>query len=286
MTFTFLGTGTSHGVPVIGCNCHVCSSKDIRDNRLRASGLISDNNLSVLIDVGPEFRIQALKNNIHHLDAVLLTHGHADHLNGIDDLRIFSHTSKDDCSPIAENNDLHIYADSYTINDFRLRFSYIFEPTQEGGGKPRFNVINNNTFTKTNPLIINNCNNTKSITFVPVPIMHGLLPVSGWLIQNKLAYLTDCNYISPESASIVNGVEHLIIDGLRKKPHSTHFSFNEALSFADSISAKNVYLTHICHDFTYIEIQEYLQNEKLKYTNLSPENIKVSVAYDGQKIEF
>mgnify|MGYP000434857833 CR=1 FL=1 len=142
MKMVLLGTGTSHGIPCIGCNCAVCRSKDKRDTRLRCSAYVTHKNtdgtfVHILIDVGPEFRIQALRHRIRAVDAVLLTHSHADHLHGLDDLRIFSHTASSDNTPESLGEGLPIYANKHTIRDVKKRFAYIFKETQTGGGKPK-----------------------------------------------------------------------------------------------------------------------------------------------------
>lgn len=278
MKISFLGTGTSHGVPVIGCSCKCCTSTDTHDNRYRCSILINGNDeKQILIDAGPEFRLQAIRQKIEKIDAVLLTHGHSDHTQGIDDLRIFSSTCTHSCSQSGKNPPMHIYANTITVNDVKKRFSYIFEETQEGGGKLKCMLIPNEKFTVSNPLIIG------QTALIPVPLKHGDLDVSGWLIKpidndgnilgndKSIAYLTDCSYIENTSLEMVKNVKHLVIDGLRMRPHSTHCSFDEAMAYSEKIMPQHTWLTHISHESTHDEINEYLAK---KYSN-------ATAAYDG-----
>lgn len=303
MRFEFLGTGTSHGIPVIGCNCDCCRSSDNRDKRFRSSvwiteGDISSPSTSILIDMGPDFRSQALKSTINRLDALLITHSHADHLNGLDDIRIFSHTAsqapasskgasegKVKVYPETEGEGLPVYGNKWALQDVHQRFSYIFAPVREGGGKPKVKTIDCKIYNKDNPLIIG------GLAIIPVPLLHGHLETSGWLILNNykteeeagIAYLTDCNEIPDRSLKLLQGfkssLQHLVIDGLRVSPHSTHFAFSEALDMAIQIGAKQSWLTHLCHDMTHIQAQEYLKNE----ISLDPRacNFHCEPAYDG-----
>ncbi len=292
-----MGTGTSHGVPVIACSCSVCSSKDERDKRLRCSAFLADP-INILIDVGPEFRIQALKYKIKKLDAVFITHSHADHLHGIDDLRIFSHTKAID--PAHPNNTeskgdgLKIYTTSHSEQDIRKRFDYIFTPVQEGGGKPKIQLIDAEKNFNEKPLFIN------GIEILPIIIKHGHLDNLGLLFSNydcnskkhSIAYFTDCNFVSDEAIfktkNNAGTLDHLIIDGLRVEPHSTHFSFKQALEVAEKLEAKNVYLTHITHNMSHVQICDYV-NEILKYFPNLQANVKkgfyVGPAFDGMQIE-
>lgn len=290
MRCTLLGTGTSHGIPVIGCDCECCRSSDPHDKRSRCAmwvtdGESSDNpKTSILIDVGPDFRNQALRFGIKKLDAVLLTHGHADHLNGIDDIRIFSHTSS--CEPPDENGNqrvhpetegegLPVYANINTLNDLHNRFSYVFMPSKEGGGKPKVHTIDCSDYSVEKPLLIDD------ISIIPIPMLHGSLETTGWLLgQNDkyVAYLTDCNKIPDSSMEILKTfsgkIEHLIIDGLRNRPHSTHFSYAEAGATASMISAGHSWFTHICHDMTHKKIERSFASQ-----NIAP-------AYDGLVLEI
>jgi phosphoribosyl 1,2-cyclic phosphate phosphodiesterase len=289
MLCTLLGTGTSHGIPVIGCDCHVCSSNDPSDKRFRTSAYISGGSsapqslnepraASVLIDTGPEFRLQAIAHRIAAIDAVLITHSHADHIHGIDDLRIFSNTNP---KHAAERKPLPLYSNAHTLKEIESRFSYIFKPTLEGGGKPNISVHGCEGFTPESPLVIGN------LEIVYIPMLHGSLTVAGWLISEyigaqkvSIAYLTDCNAISDESISLINRAAqmstgrlvHVVLDGLRARPHSTHFSFDEALECAAKIGGEHTWITHICHDMNHEEITAYFMERSVG---------KVLPAYDG-----
>ncbi|MEE0999063.1 MAG: MBL fold metallo-hydrolase, partial [Treponemataceae bacterium] len=221
LRLTVLGSGTSHGIPVIACDCKVCKSSNPKDKRYRASVYVElesdvplkdgDFPTSFVIDVGPEFRLQCIEHKIKHLDAVLITHGHADHLNGLDDIRIFSHTQG--CTAKADNepapNPIEIYANTAAENDIKRRFDYVYKNTQEGGGKPRFDVVN----TDKTGASFEIPGKSGTIYCTAVPIMHGNLPVNGYLLQtergrmdNAIAYITDCNFIPESSFDLIKGV--------------------------------------------------------------------------------
>lgn len=234
MRVRFLGTGTSHGVPVIGCPCRVCASADPRDRRYRSSILIEGREAAVLVDSGPEFRLQALEARITRLDGLLLTHAHADHLHGLDDVR-----------PLSKGAPLRIYGNGPTLRELKDRFSYAFRETQAGGGKPRLELLEAESG---RPLEIG------GLVFVPVLIYHGKLPVLGWRIGD-FAYLTDCSRIPEESFGLLEGVRTLAIDALRPMPHPTHFSLDGALEAARRIGARRTWLTHICHDASQEELE-------------------------------
>ena len=288
MKFTFLGTGTSHGIPVIACDCAVCKSSDPRDKRYRCSAYLqTDDNHNILFDVGPEFRIQALENNIKKLDTILLTHSHADHLHGIDDLRIFSSKmfKKPESQKALEQYNappLELYTNSSTAEDLRNRFGYIFSKVTEGGGvaKITLNEVSKPFFIGENKI-------------TPVPMMHGRLPTVGWVVTKpnnvSLAYLTDCNFISEESILLIKKnagkIEHLIIDGLRIKEHSTHFNFLQALETAQKLSPVHVWLIHITHEVSHVQIIEYLDNHKKDFPGLK-ETKSVLPAQDRLVLEF
>ncbi len=273
MKIVLTGTGTSHGIPVIGCNCNVCTSTDSRDTRFRCAALVfADDGTTIAIDTPPEFRLQALRNGLTKLDAVLVTHSHADHVHGLDDVRIFSSTKKENTNP-----PLKIFANKDTIEDIKNRFDYVFKSTQLGGGKPQLDLIDATKFTAKNPICIG------SLLIEPIPILHGKLPVFGWKITDTkssktFAYITDCNFISDSSIEKIKGVDVCILDSLRLRPHTTHFSFQEGLEYAKKIRAKSTYFTHICHDNSHMQIQDWINN---KWTNSEQ---TLSPAYDGLEL--
>ena len=295
MKLILMGTGTSHGIPVIGCDCAVCHSTDPRDKRFRCSAFLESHNL--LVDVGPEFRLQALKHGIKHLDAVFITHSHADHLHGIDDLRIFSHTRALDPShpdnKETEGEGLPIYTTAAAQRDIEHRFDYIFTPMKEGGGKPKIRILSGEGFSPENPLVLN------GVEVIPVMIKHGALDDMGLLFcqtsggqRKSIAYLTDCNYISDEAVDTVRAAAgnlvHLVIDGLRVEPHSTHFCFEQALQAAERMKPRNVYLTHITHNLSHVQIQQYVDSLLPRFPLLQQAKEAggyVGPAYDGQTLE-
>ena len=299
---TLTGTGTSHGIPVIGCSCKVCTSSDPRDNRMRCSAFIEP--YDFVIDTGPEFRIQALRQGIKNISAVFITHSHADHLNGLDDVRIFSHTASVDKSGVykkeSQGEGLPVYADSRTIRDIKKRFDYIFTPVKEGGGKPKINLVdvkgpgvNVKEPGVKKPLFIN------GLKVLPVPLMHGTLEVTGWLFteekngaKKSIAYLTDVSRIEESSFSLIKEncgtLVHLVIDGLRKEKHSTHFSFEEAMQAAEKLLPEHTWLTHITHNMSHAEIQDYVDEKLPEFKELErivKNGGSVSPAYDGAVLE-
>ena len=296
MKMIITGSGTSHGVPVIGCDCPVCTSTDSKDKRLRSAAWVKSP-ASIIIDTGPEFRIQALKYKIEKPDCVLLTHNHADHLNGLDDLRVFSHTKSADPenpTPETEGSGLSIYASKKEMVAIKKRFDYIFTPVTQGGGKPKLNLICTSRINSKNPLKV------KGVKIIPVPIMHGKLCVNGYLLSEEkggckksVAYLTDCNFIPESSFEILekNGgqIEHLIIDALREKTHSSHFSFLQAMEAAERIRARHTWFIHMTHNMGHRSIQEYINQNLDGFPNLKSiveKGGSVSPSYDGLEIEF
>jgi phosphoribosyl 1,2-cyclic phosphate phosphodiesterase len=277
MTLTLLGTGTSYGIPVIGCSCAVCTSQDSRDKRSRSSAFVQGGGASVLVDAGPEFRQQALVRGITAVDAALITHSHADHIHGLDDLRIFS-----DIRPRSSEtrSPLELYATKQTLKDIRKRFSYIFEPVREGGGKPNINMNCCERFTPESPLVVGDLR----ITYIPM--LHGSLTSAGWVFSendSSIAYLTDCNKISAQSIERIHRaahphgrLAHVVLDALRARKHSTHFCFDEALDCAAKIKGESTWLTHICHDMSHEQITEYCVERGAQ---------TVLPAYDGLALE-
>ena len=301
MRMILTGTGTSHGVPAIGCLCRVCRSRSTKDKRFRCSAYVVHREKNgkitrIVIDVGPEFRMQALTYGIDSLDAVLLTHSHADHLNGLDDLRIFSHTESDETtrgcpkgSAASPGDGLPVYADESTLTDVCTRFDYIFKTTQIGGGKPKLNLKRCEHFSGAQPLYIG------SIRIIPIPMMHGTVKTTGWLLSvqkrgavHSIAYLTDCNAIPHKSIDILLAhcgvLDHAVIDGLREKAHATHFSYIQAMEIAARIKPRHTWLTHMSHDKSHNEIERYCKAHVQDFSNLA-EIVKaggsVLPAYDG-----
>jgi phosphoribosyl 1,2-cyclic phosphate phosphodiesterase len=228
-TVTMLGTGTSHGVPMIGCRCSTCRSTDPRDRRLRPSIYVAVRDRArILVDTATDLRQQALQHGIDRVDAVLFTHAHADHILGLDDLRSFN---------VLQGSAIPCYGSREALDTIRRQFSYVFEaPLQEGGGVPQLT-----TTEIAGPLSM------FGIRIVPVRLWHGKLPVLGFRF-GSFAYLTDCNRIPDEAWSLVEGVDTLVIDALRDEPHATHFTVDQAIAAAQRIAAKRTYFTHMTHD--------------------------------------
>lgn len=244
----FLGTGTSQGVPMIGCNCDVCRSDDPRDKRLRASVYVEYEGLKILVDAGPDFRQQMLREGISSVDAILLTHNHKDHTGGLDDIRAFNYHEK---------KATDIYCEKYVEDSLRQEFSYAFAEVKYPGA-PEWNVhiIDNN------PFYINN------VKITPIRGKHYKLPVLGYRFGN-IAYCTDMNHIPEEEFEKLEGLDHFIINCVRRGRHISHFSLEGALAVAERVGARHTWLTHLSHQLP-------------KYTELLdelPEGVKP--AYDG-----
>ena len=270
MKITVLGSGTSHGIPVVGCSCPVCNSSDTRDKRMRASVYVEgERGEKALIDAGPEFRLQALRAGISVLDGLFLTHAHADHIHGLDDLR-----------PLSGEKPISVYGNKETIAEMKERFSYVFgsKQTQHGGGKP-----------KLKPVVVEGPVQLGSLVFTPIPVKHGVLDILGWEVQGGeswgcFLYLTDISAIPPASLMQLKNsgpFQTIIIGGLRKRPHETHFTFEEALNTALGLEAERIYLTHICHEHSHAEIEgicrSFLENPRPKIINIHP-------AWDGLEL--
>jgi phosphoribosyl 1,2-cyclic phosphate phosphodiesterase len=249
MRVTFLGTGTSTGVPVVGCRCRVCTSNDPNDQRLRQSILIEEKEQFFLVDTTPDLRLQLLRRPIPRLDFVLFTHSHSDHLMGLDDIRPFNFRQRE---PIVA------YASPFTAKAIRRAFSYIWDDsTQIGGGKPQLELVEvEEPFTHA------------GIDIIPIPVQHGDWTILGFRL-GAFAYVTDTNGISDASMKLLEGVEILALDGLRKAPrHPTHFVIDEAVTYAQRIGARETWLIHLPHEVLHAEIEATL-----------PEGIRL--AYDG-----
>ena len=294
MKLLLLGTGTSHGIPVIGCNCAVCNSTDKRDKRLRASAFFTTAaGTNILIDVGPDFRMQALEHKINKLDIVLLTHSHADHLHGLDDLRIFScdmWKKPDNPAALKQFNApaIPVYTNEATIRDVTYRFAYFFIPVKEGGGHARVELKE-----AKEPFVVD------EVTITPIPMMHGHLETVGWLFtrtdgdgtKHSIGYLTDCNFIGEKSFELIKQaagvgqggvIEELVIDGLRIKPHSTHFSILESMQAADKIGVNNMWVTHLTHNASHVEYTKYMSEHKNEFKGIKG---CAEPAFDGLELE-
>ena len=253
MRITFLGTGTSHGVPVIGCHCPVCTSDDFHDKRMRSSVLIEEGGTAVVIDTGCDFRMQALRKGLAHLDGVLYTHAHADHLMGLDDLRVFSAEDK---------GRFPVYGFKSVMDSIERIFPYAFI-TLPYKGAPRLERVD---------LEEGERFSIGSIGFTAIPVMHGMMRIAGYRF-GKAAYITDVSdLLLDENRSRLEGLDVLIIGALRDRPHWSHFTFEEAKAAAEEIGAGKVYFTHISHETSYYDIQR----------RFSP---YAESAYDGLEIE-
>lgn len=251
LTLTVLGSGTSVGVPTIGCTCKVCTSHDPRDRRLRPSVYLRYRGRGVLIDTGPDFRQQMLRYAIERIDAILYTHAHADHILGLDDVRPFNFHRPD---PIP------IYATEETFETIQRAFTYVFDgrKTQSSRPKVQIELLDGKPF------------RLFGVDVVPVPLAHGDGPCTGFRF-GKLAYLTDHSEIPPESKEKLAGLDVLFLDALRWKPHPTHSTVERALRHIEELQPKRAFLTHICHDLGHEETESSL-----------PANVRL--AFDGLEV--
>lgn len=284
MRVTFLGTGTSHGIPVIGCACRVCVSPNPKNRRNRigvwlhegpaqtgrdlserglsartgpeeaegAAGA-AEGGLSAVIDVSSEFRVAALANGLKRLDFVLLTHAHSDHASGLDDLRIFSQAS---------GKAMPIYADARTLSEIRHRYAYAFDTGKAyGGGVPQYDLREAD-----GPFAQGNWKVT------PLPVLHGPEPILGYRVGD-FAFITDVTVIPDSTLGLLRGLDVLALDCLRPRPHSTHLSFDQAVAYARRIGARRTFMIHMTHDFDHDELEAML-----------PEGMRA--AYDGLTVEI
>jgi len=257
LTVTVLGSGTSQGVPMIGCRCAVCRSTDPRDNRTRSSIYLATPQARILVDTTPDLRQQALREGLDHLDAVLFTHPHADHLMGFDDLRRFCEI---------EGNALPIYGSEATLAQVAHIFPYAFNPKKKVPG-----------YVHVVPRIITGPFELGGVEITPLPVPHGAVSTLGFLFarggRKVLAYLSDCAAVPETVRATVAGVEVLIIDGLRDSPHPTHMTVREAVEAARAIGAGQSFLTHQTHEKCHVDRERELP-------------AGVGVAYDGMKFNF
>jgi len=254
MRVTFLGTGTSSGVPLIQCKCETCTSTDPRNQRLRASIWIEWQGKSLLVDCSSDFRQQALREKIPRIDAVLFTHPHTDHIGGIDDLRAYNFIQKEA---------IPIFAHDWTERDLLKRYDYIFQPGPvEGGGIARLDV---HRFSLDDPSI-----DVLGLKVVPIRLKHGSFETAGFRLGN-VAYLTDWNRLPEGSEARLEGLDILILDCLRTTPHGTHLSLSESLDWIQKLAPKKTYLTHMGHELEHEATQKTLPNQ-------------VWLAYDGLRI--
>lgn len=258
VTLTFLGSGTSHGVPMIGCDCPTCLSLDVRDKRTNASLLITVQGKNILIDCGRDFRQQAIRHYLKRVDHVLITHTHFDHIVGMDDLRVFT-AGTDGPVPVYGKGEHLEYLRKYIYN-------YLFEKeVQKGGGLTDITLIP-----------VNGVFSLEGILFETLSVNHGKLCIYGYKFL-ECAYISDVSHIPVETMEKLANLEILIIDALRFRRHDTHFSLEEALSVVGELRPKRAYFTHICHDIMHREVESLIKNQESKY--YSP--LDVHLAYDG-----
>lgn len=253
MTVTFLGTGTSQGVPIICCECAVCKSNDPKDNRLRSSILIESETTKIIIDAGPDFRQQLLRKNLKSLDAVVFTHEHKDHIAGLDEVKAFNYFN---------NMKMPVYATERVQTALKREFAYIFSEEKY----PGIPEIDLHTITD-EPICIND------IKLLPIDVIHYKMPVKGYRIRN-FTYITDANYISETEIEKIRGSEIIVINALRKEPHLSHFTFSEAINLMQELKPKKAYFTHISHQLG------LHQDVSLELPDF------IELAYDGLHIEI
>lgn len=249
-TLEFLGTGTSTGVPVAGCSCEVCRSRDSRDHRLRSSVLVTHGQRRLIIDTGPEFRIQCVRAGVMNLNAVLLTHDHADHLNGLDDVRSYS---------FFKDKSLPVWGSAQTLAAVRERFAYIWNSKQVGGGLPDIRLRK-----------ITRAFNVIGLRVIPIPIKHGKLDILGYRIGD-LAYMTDVSEVPETSLPLLESLDTMIISCVRYRFHRTHLNIAGAKRLHSLVKPRQTLLTHLTHYFTHKEVIAIMPTE-------------ISPAFDGMKV--
>lgn len=254
MRVTFLGTGTSQGIPVISCPCPVCNSADPHDQRLRTSIMIESDTTCVVVDTGPDFRQQMLREKVKRADAILFTHGHKDHVAGLDDIRAFNYFMQ---------KPMEVYATQEVQQVIRNEYSYAFDPENDYPGIPRIKLHTIDL----NPFSIGD------ISFVPIEVFHHKLPVLGFRFDD-FTYITDANFISGEEKQKIQGSRYVVLNALRIDKHISHFSLSEAIDIGRELNAEATYFTHISHQMgKHQSVSEHLPTG-------------IFLAYDGLKIEW
>ena len=252
MRVTILGSGTSGGVPMIGCDCPVCTSGDPKNRRMRASALVEVGDRVLLLDTSTDLREQAMRFEIPRVDAVLYTHAHADHVHGVDELRVFN---------VRHLREIPCYGNPDTVGRLRNYLQYIFDEEYHESFRPFLNLN-----------VVSGTFSVAGVEVIPVPMFHGKMPVLGYRIGG-FAYLTDTNKIPDESWELLEGLELLVLDALRPRPHATHFSLDQAVETAGKIKAKQTVFTHVSHMLEHQETNKGLGNG-------------MELAYDGMTFDL
>lgn len=253
MIVTFLGTGTSQGIPIIGCECEVCRSQDPKDNRLRSSILIESKTANVVIDTGPDFRQQMLRENMNALDAVVFTHEHKDHIAGLDEVRAFNYINK---------KRMPVYATERVQKALHREFAYIFaEEKYPGIPEVDLHTITDQLFS------------VKDISFLPIDVLHYKMPVKAFRV-NDFTYITDANFISEPEKEKIKGSKTIVVNALRRELHVSHFTFKQAIDLMTELQPEKAYFTHISHQ---LGLHETVSKELPDF---------IELAYDGLKIEI
>jgi phosphoribosyl 1,2-cyclic phosphate phosphodiesterase len=258
---TVLGSGTSHGVPMIGCDCLTCRSRDPRDRRTNASILVEAGGESILVDCGRDFRNQAIRERIRRVDHVLITHTHFDHVAGIDDLRVFNHL---------QGASIPLHGLPEHLGELREHtYHYLFDPSiQRGGGVAELELV-----PLEGPVVLG------GMVFEPLPVLHGRLEILGYRFGDS-AYISDASAVPEATVARLAGLDLLVIDALRFRPHSTHISIHEALALVDRLRPSRTYFTHICHDVLHEEVEEGLRDRLSGYWAPG----EVHLAWDGLRL--